>query len=310
MNGSRIAGAPVSFGVWGPHTGPADGDGDAVLGALADAGYRGSELGPTGYLGDPDRTADLFAAHGLAPAGVYVGLELAAGRWSGPGRAGLELACRTLRAVVDRRSGADPAAPPAPIVLADDGAPGLDAPRDPDDPASGLDGPAWAGAVRLLDEARAVCADHGLPTAFHPHLGTFVESGWEVDRLLATTDLTVVLDTGHALLAGTDPVAAVARWGPRIDHVHLKDVRLDVPRRARAGGPVPLRTWWSAANVVLGAGDVDLPGVLDALRGGGYDGWLVVEQDVAPDGGPQLAAFAGDQRRNLEHLDALLRARA
>lgn len=300
MSGVWTASAPVSFGVWGPHTGPADGDGADVLSAIAAAGYRGSELGPTGYLGDPDRTADLFAARSLAPAGVYVGLELAAGRWTAEGRAALDLACRTLRATVDRCEVAD--APPAPIVLADEGAPGLDSPRDPDDRSSGLDDEAWAGAARLLGEARAVIADHGLPATFHPHLGTFVESSWEVERLLATTASTVVLDTGHALLAGTDPVAAVAAWGPRIDHVHLKDVLTAVPREARREGPVPLRTWWSRANVVFGQGDVDLAGVLSALRRSGYDGWLVTEQDVAPDGGPQLAAFAQDQRHNLAEL--------
>ena len=306
MTGPWIAGAPVSFGVWGPHTGPADGDGAAVLAELASAGYLGSELGPTGYLGDPDRTADGFAARGLAPAGVYVGLELAAGHWSPDGRAALELACRTLRTTVDRCGVTG--APPAPIVLADEGARGLDAPRDPRDTASGLDADAWAGAARLLGEARAVVADHGLPATFHPHLGTFVESGWEVERLLATTGSTVVLDTGHALLAGTDPVAAVTAWGERVDHVHLKDVALAVPARARRGGAVPLRDWWSEANVTFGRGDVDLAGVLVALGRRGYDGWLVVEQDVAPHGGPQLADFARDQGRNLAELRRLLPA--
>lgn len=301
-----IAGAPVSFGVWGPHQGPADGDGGDVLAALSGAGYRGSELGPTGYLGDPGRTADLFAGHGLAPAGVYVGVELAAGRWTPQGRAGLELACRTLRAVVDR--GGPAGAPPAPVVLADDGAPGLDSPRDPTDESSGLDATQWAAAARLVGEAAAIVADHGLPMTFHPHLGTFVESGWEVTRLLETTGTGVTLDTGHALLAGTDPVRAVADWDGRIDHVHLKDVRLEVCRQARRNGPVPLRTWWSQANTGLGQGDVDLTGVLDALARSGHRGWLVVEEDVTPHGGPQLAQFSADQAHNLAVLRDLLAA--
>ncbi|WP_432512875.1 TIM barrel protein [Kineococcus sp. SYSU DK001] len=309
MTGRWIAGAPVSFGVWGPHTGAPDGDGDAVLSALAAAGYTGSELGDPGFLGDPGRTAHALAAHRLAPAGVYVGLPLVRGRWSAQDRAAFALTCRTLRAAVDRHvltAGAS-GAPAARIVLADDGAPGLDAPRDPADRASGLDDAAWARAVDLLAEAAATAAGHGLGTTFHPHLGTFVESTREVDRLLATTPLTVTLDTGHALLAGTDPVAAVGRWAGRIDHVHLKDVRLDVLRAARRGGPVPLRDWWADANVPFGSGDVDLAGVLAALRRTGYAGWLVVEQDAAPHGGPQLAQFAADQEHNLRVLRGLLR---
>lgn len=303
-----IAGAPVSFGVWGPHSGAPDGDGNSVLGALAGAGYWGSELGDPGFLGDPSRTADLFAAHALAPAGVYVGLPLARGRREARDREGFELTCRTLRAVVDRCAleASAPGAPPARVVLADDGAPGLDAPRDPADVTSGLDHAAWLEAVDVLAEAVAVAAGYGLPTTFHPHLGTYVESAWEVDRLLDSTPLTLTLDTGHALLAGTDPVRAAGRWAGRIDHVHLKDVRTSVCRRARREGPVPLRQWWSEANVRLGEGDVDLAGVLDVLRRDGYAGWLVVEQDVAPHGGPQLADFTADQVHNLGVLHSLL----
>jgi inosose dehydratase len=306
--GHWIAGAPVSFGVWGPHAGAPDGDGDAILGTLASQGYTGSELGDTGFLGDPGQTATVFAAHGLAPAGVYVGLPLAQGEWSAQGRAGFELTCRTLRAVVDRHAlgTASSGAPAARIVLADDGAPGLAAPRDPADESSGLDAAAWAKAVDLLAEAVAVAADHGLATTYHPHLGTYVESTWEVDRLLATTPLTVTLDTGHALLAGTDPVEAAVRWADRIDHVHVKDVRLAPLQEARQAGPASLRDWWAAANVPLGRGDVDLAGVVDALRRTGYAGWLVVEQDAAPHGGPQLAQFAADQEHNLRVLRGLL----
>ncbi|MFB9375512.1 TIM barrel protein [Kineococcus gynurae] len=298
----------MSFGVWGPHLGPVDGDGRAVLGELAGAGYDGSELGPTGYLGDPERTAELFVAAGLAPAGVYVGLPTVEGMLSRDARTDLERACRTLRAVVDAQLSVGPggALPDAPIVLADDGAPGLDGPRDPADESSGLDAEQWRGAVRALGEAMGIVADHGLTTSFHPHLGTFVESEREVDRLLATTSLSVTLDTGHALLAGTDPVAAVTRWGARINHVHVKDVRLDVLAQARAAGPVALRSWWGEANVPLGAGDVDLSGVLRALDRRGYAGWYVVEQDVVPTGAPQLAEFGAAQRDNLDTLLGVL----
>ena len=306
--GDWIAGAPVSFGVWGPHAGAPDGDGDAILDTLATQGYRGSELGDTGFLGDPDQTAAVLAAHRLAPAGVYVGLPLARGQWTEEGRAAFELTCRTLRTAVDRHALGSPlsGAPPARIVRADDGAPALDAPRAPADRSLCLDDHAWAEAIVLLAEADAVVRDHGLARTFHPHLGTFVESTWEVDRLLATTPLGVTLDTGHALLAGTDPVEAAGRWAHRIDHVHVKDVRVSALRAARRDGPVPLRAWWSDANVPLGRGDVDLAGVVDVLRRNDYAGWLVVEQDAAPHGGPQLAEFAADQEHNLEFLRALL----
>jgi len=164
----------------------------------------------------------------------------------------------------------------------------------------------WATTHR---RSPGIVADHGLPMTFHPHLGTFVESGWEISRLLETTTTGLTLDTGHALLAGVDPVRAIADWGSRIDHVHLKDVRAAVCRDARRAGPVPLRTWWSEANCGLGRGDVDLSGVLDSLARLEHRGWLVVEQDIAPHGGPQLAEFSRDQQENLRVLGELLDGR-
>ena len=54
----------------------------------------------------------------------------------------------------------------------------------------------------------------------------------------------------------------------------------------------------------LGAGDVDLPAFFDALRGIGYDGWIVVEQDRIPREDEQLRESADAQVRNREWLKA------
>ena len=58
----------------------------------------------------------------------------------------------------------------------------------------------------------------------------YIEAPWEIERLLELSDVGVCLDTGHLLLGGGDPVAAVRAWGERINHLHLKDARLDVLR--------------------------------------------------------------------------------
>ena len=51
----------------------------------------------------------------------------------------------------------------------------------------------------------------------------------------------------------------------------------------------------------LGKGCVDFPGVLAALEDIGYDGWIVVEQDVLPGHGQP----AESARRNREYLRTL-----
>lgn len=117
-----------------------------------------------------------------------------------------------------------------------------------------------------LEQAAEAVADFGLEMAYHPHLGTIVETIEETDRLLKYTGRTkLCLDIAHLVAAGQDPVEAIERFHRKLIHVHLKD--------------------WSMKRrgfVELGRGDValDIPGVLKALEALGYPGYSVVELDA------------------------------
>lgn len=91
---------------------------------------------------------------------------------------------------------------------------------------------------------------------------------------------------------------ALRDWRERIDHLHLKDVRLDVIRAA----PDWATAWRSGAFSELGAGDVDLEAFLWELTAGGYSGWLVVEQDWVPGPGDDPRTAVAAQARNREWL--------
>jgi inosose dehydratase len=88
------------------------------------------------------------------------------------------------------------------------------------------------------------------------------------------------LDTGHLAIGGSDPIEVAKLAGDRINHVHLKDVdyelaaklasrELDFREAARRGAFRP-----------LGEGDVNVSRLLDVLKGEGYSGWYVLEQDT------------------------------
>jgi inosose dehydratase len=130
-----------------------------------------------------------------------------------------------------------------------------------------------------------------------------VEAPWEIDRLLSLTDVGVCLDTGHLLLGGGDPVQAIRDWGDRINHVHLKDAKLDVIHGI-VNDRAPVRAIWERrAFCRLGTGDIPLDVVLENLRGQNYRGWLVVEQDILPDpDAPDQPVV--DQQHNREYLRA------
>jgi inosose dehydratase len=133
---------------------------------------------------------------------------------------------------------------------------------------------------------RAIAAearDAGHRVAFHPHAGTFIETPAEVDHLASRLDPDLVgicLDVGHYLVGGGDPVGAMRELGALVTHVHLKDVDPVVLERLRAGG---LGGFGDAIRArlftELGAGPLDLDGLLDILVERDYDGWLMIEQD-------------------------------
>ena len=123
-----------------------------------------------------------------------------------------------------------------------------------------------------LDQVCDIAEAHGLVACYHPHLTTIVESPNELDRLMPLTRMAFCPDTGHLAAGGGDPAALIRSYGNRLQHVHLKDVRLD-----------PLEF------VPLGQGSIDFSDVLAAVHESGYDGWLMVELDSYP-GDPAEAA--------------------
>jgi inosose dehydratase len=124
----------------------------------------------------------------------------------------------------------------------------------------------------------------GVAMAFHHHMGTVIETEADIDRLMACTGEAVglLLDTGHMTFAGGDAVAVAARHGPRINHVHCKDVRGSVLEKARGGDMSFLDAVLEGVFTVPGDGAVDFTSVLAALRPFSYSGWLVVEAEQDP----------------------------
>ena len=153
---------------------------------------------------------------------------------------------------------------------------------------------------RIVDR----CRERGYEPTFHPHTATYIEAPWEIERLLECSDVGVCLDTGHLLLGGGDPVTAIGAWGDRINHLHVKDARLDVIRKIISDSAPVEEIWRRRAFCRLGEGDVPIDRVLDGLREIGYGGWLVVEQDIIPDPADPPDQAAGDQAANREFLRA------
>jgi inosose dehydratase len=99
--------------------------------------------------------------------------------------------------------------------------------RDNYDSRPDLDEDDWRTLLANLDRLTTLAGEHGVRAVLHPHVGTMIETGPEVQRVLADCSVSLCLDTGHLLVGGTDP-ADVARQAPdRIAHTHVHDI--DVP---------------------------------------------------------------------------------
>lgn len=281
----RVAGAPISWGVceapgWGYEPPPS-----VVLAEMAELGLAATELGPTGYLGpDPEAVRRTLDGHGMSLVGGFlpVTLHLRADADLGPA----EDAMRTLAAAGGRQ-----------LVLAADAGPAGYQEK------VRLDDTEWANLLRNLERVRALADSLDLATTLHPHVGTAIETADVVSRLLADSDVPVCLDTGHLAIGGVDPLELTREHRERIGHVHLKDVRLPVAREVAAGATGFLEGVRAGLFAPLGAGDLDIAGVIRLLEEGGYAGWYVLEQDTSLLEPP--AAGTGpieDTRRSLRYL--------
>ena len=287
-----LANAPCSYGAFEIGDGGVVPGGVAILESVATAGYRGIDLGPPGLLGRGADLARRLQQHGLALCGGWVQLPFA-----DPGA--LRTSWHVLDEALDLFAAASPAGGglPAPRPTLADGSAGCDG--SPRLNAAGFDGLATG-----VDEAVRRCRDRGFEPTFHHHVGTFVEAPWEVEELLARSDVGLCLDTGHLLAAGGDPGAALRQWGSRVNHVHLKDARYDIVSAVRDAGEPIIEIWRRRAFCPLGSGDLDVDTFLESLRGLGYDGWVVVEQDVLPSCAADVETAISDQASSRRYLAA------
>jgi inosose dehydratase len=282
-----------------------------MLDELAETGYRGTELGDWGYL--PTEPAGLHsevAARGLALLGAFVPVNLRNADDHVPGQDGALKIARLLAAVASITVVENSEDDHSPfLVLAD--ANGTDIVRTKNAGRvtleMGLSEAEWRSFSRGAEEiAGAVKHQTGLRTVFHHHCAGYVETPTEIARLLDMTDpnlLGLVLDTGHLMYGsgGNEPgtiLDCLDRFADRIWYVHFKDCHPDVANMARREGWDYFEALRHGVFCELGQGGVDFPAVVDWLRRRGYDGWVVVEQDVLPGmGSPRESAL-----RNREYL--------
>ena len=286
----KVAGAPITWGVcevpgWGHQM-----SAERVLREMRELGLEATELGPPEYL--PDGAADLrrqLDSSRLSLAGGF----LAAVLHEPDSRAA------TLGLVVT--TAAKLAAAGAEVLVLAAALPGAGY-----ETRERLTEDGWAALIETLNAVEEAVAARGLGLAVHPHAGTAIAGAAEVSRLLERTAVPLCLDTGHLFLGGVDPAELARAAGSRVSHVHLKDVDADLAAQLAGGRFSYVEAVRAGLYRPLGQGDLDLQAAFQSLQESGYEGWYVLEQDVAlaeepaPGEGPLVAA-----RQSVEFFRAL-----
>lgn len=280
----RIAGAPISWGLcevpgWGHQLTP-----ERVLTEMHQLGLVATEFGPPGFLApDAESRVAQLADHGLrAIGGFHVAVLHDPEHDPVPAVDAFIDECLATKAGMV-------------VLAAGTGQDGYDA-RPELDPAG------WQTLLANLDRIADHAASRGVEASLHPHMGTMIESGAETARVLEGSRIGLCVDTGHLAAAGADPGAIVAARPERVRHVHLKDVDSALAAQVAAGSLTFADAVRAGMFVPLGAGDVDVTGIVDTLESAGYQGWYVLEQDVMLPGEPDGEGPLADVRRCFHYL--------
>ena len=291
----RIANAPCSWGVLEFEDKTASPGYEQVLDEIAESGYVGTELGDWGFMPiEPGELRRELRQRGLAMVGAFVTIRMVDSRSYDETRNRAVLTGNLLAAVARDT-------PPV-IVLSDE--PTADPHRARAagrvTPALGFPHEWWDTAAEGVENiARAVRDETGLRTVFHHHCATFVETPAEIEALMKRTDPALVglcLDTGHATYGGGSPADLLERYRERVWHVHFKDCDPQVAARARAEAWDYHTALRHGLFCELGKGSVDFAALLRDLDATGYEGWIVVEQDVLPAMGAPLDSASRNRR--------------
>ena len=285
----KIAAAPISWGVcevpgWGYQLSPR-----RVLVEIREIGLLATELGPEGFLpSDPAARAVVLSQHGLQAVGGFTPLLLHV-----PDHDPIP----AVDLILD-----DYAASGAKVLVlaADSGRTGYDTRPE-------LDGDGWETLLSNLDRVAALAASRGIKAVLHPHVGTMIEKGHEVQQVLDGSSISLCLDTGHLLIGGTDP-AELARQAPdRIAHLHFKDVDSTIAAKVQSGRLTYSEAVGKGMYRPLGTGDVDVPAIVGYLRAQGYDGWYTLEQDTILTEEPTDHGPVEDVASSADYLRSVLR---
>lgn len=138
---------------------------------------------------------------------------------------------------------------------------------------------AFQAMCECFNEIGSAAREIGFRAGLHNHVGQIVQNPDEVDRCMALTDPKLFYfspDTAHLHLAGCDVVKTLEKHKQRLMLADYKDAKILPSAKPD--------TFAIESIFDLGQGEIDFPGCHRVLKSISFDGWLVVDLDIARQG--------------------------
>ncbi|MFJ4142865.1 sugar phosphate isomerase/epimerase family protein [Pseudomonas sp. NPDC089734] len=258
-----------------------------VLSEAAEAGYRGIELGPYGYLPlDAEVVGQALAEHRLhVVAGTIFDNLVDPANLPGLLTQTHNI-CALLKQLPDipREPGQRFAMPC--LVVIDWGHEARDYAAGHSDRAERLSPARWQVMMSHIRRiAELSWHEYGVRTVIHPHAGGHIEFADELAQLVQDIPDDIAglcLDTGHLYYAGMDPADTLRQYAHRLDYIHFKDIDRSVFDQVMNER---IRFFDACARGVMcpiGQGIIDYRELRELIGELDYQGYITVEQERDP----------------------------
>lgn len=282
----KISTAPCCWGVDDPNN-PHLPKWTLVLSEAHQAGYKGIELGPYGYLPiDIQQVSAELTQNELFIVAGTIFDDLV----SPDNQAKLEKQANDICQLITQL----PQAPTEPgqkmptpyLVIIDWGHDERDYAAGHPDKAPRLSSAEWQQMMTHIKNLANIAKSYGVRAVIHPHAGGYIEFADEIAQVINDIPYELAglcLDTGHLYYSGMDPVQFLHDYYQYVDYIHFKDINLPVYQQFLNE---KIRFFEACAKGVMcriGEGCLDYPRIHQLLTQElDYHGYITVEQERDP----------------------------
>lgn len=292
MSKIKIATAPCSWGVWYADGTPSGTPYDLFLDQAAQAGYKGLELGPDGYLpADESKLREELTKRGLEVCAGTVCYRFDEEPTFNSFRERVARLCKRVDAFGGKF-----------LVAMDESDVGVYSEKKKD-----MSPQVWNDffeKLRLMGEFTK--SEFGIDTVYHPHIKSMIETEEEIIRLMDYTGLDLCFDTGHhAYVNGgfrkkdESAIDFIRKHAEKITYLHFKNCDYQVLKMVQKKGLDSDGAFDLDVMCDLEDGVIDFRELKKTLDEIGFEGIGVIEQDMPRATADQAFASA---KKNLEFL--------